>query len=95
MIADICSVNASRFFDILLDPWRKCDYDHCFDRTDWVRKKDKLLEERIWARTREYMDPDLLKSQIDTLEVPINGLTVDISKSPDEITQIIIDKLVD
>jgi len=53
----------------------------------------ELLKKRIASRSHEYMAGDLLQSQIDTLEVPANGLTVDISGSPEEIRNEIVDKL--
>ena len=35
-----------------------------------------LLEQRIAARSHEYMAKELLRSQLDTLEKPETGLTV-------------------
>jgi len=53
-----------------------------------------LLEERIAARSHQYMAKGLLQSQLDTLEEPDSGLTVDIAGTPDEICQTIIDQLI-
>jgi len=51
-----------------------------------------LLKSRITDRAHEYMSESLLQSQLDTLEEPKNGLTVDISDTPEQICQTIIDK---
>jgi len=53
-----------------------------------------LLEERIAARSHQFMAKDLLRSQLDTLEEPDSGLTVDIAGTPEEICQTIIDQLI-
>lgn len=47
----------------------------------------ELLSERITQRTDHYMPPGLLQSQLDTLEIPSGALTLDISKSPEELTK--------
>lgn len=52
-----------------------------------------LLEERIAGRSHQFMAKDLLQSQLDTLEEPDSGLTVDIAGTPEEICQTIIDQL--
>lgn len=52
-----------------------------------------LLEERIATRCHEYMSTDLLQSQLDTLEMPESGLTVDIANTPDNICRTIKDAL--
>lgn len=53
----------------------------------------ELVAERISARHHEYMPPDLLQSQYDTLE-PLEaderGVTIDIRKSPAELIDAII-----
>jgi len=53
-----------------------------------------LLQERIADRSHEYMAKGLLQSQLATLEVPETGLTVDISGTPEQISQAIIDRLI-
>ncbi len=53
-----------------------------------------LLYDRIAGRSHEFMTKDLLQSQLDTLEIPETGLTVDISGTPAQISQTIVDKLV-
>lgn len=53
-----------------------------------------LLEQRIAGRSHQFMAKDLLQSQLDTLEEPDSGLTVDIAGTPEEICQTIIDQLI-
>ena len=45
----------------------------------------ELLAQRLQERENHYMPPGLLQSQLDTLEVPPDALTLDISQSPAEI----------
>jgi len=52
-----------------------------------------LLQDRIASRSHDYMATNLLQSQLDTLEKPETGLTVDISGTPEQVCQAIIDKL--
>lgn len=53
-----------------------------------------LLHERIVSRSHEFMDKDLLQSQLDTLEEPETGLVVDISGSPNQITDTIAGEII-
>ena len=46
-----------------------------------------LLSERLINRKGHYMDPNLLQSQLDTLEAPDEGLVLDISRTPAEIAE--------
>jgi gluconokinase len=43
-----------------------------------------LIKERMKARRHPYMNPDLLDSQLDTLEVPSNAWSVNVGGSPEE-----------
>jgi len=52
-----------------------------------------LLEARIADRSHDYMAKDLLQSQLETLEEPETGLSVDISGTPEQVCQTIVDKL--
>ncbi len=47
------------------------------------------IESRLKNRTGHFMPATLLKSQFETLEEPINTLSVDLTHSPKEIIQII------
>lgn len=49
----------------------------------------QLICDRISKRKNHFMKPDLLKSQIETLEVPNYGLYIDISISLPEIVNTI------
>ncbi len=53
-----------------------------------------VLEERIRHRPGHYMNPDLLQSQIDTLEQPKDALRVKATGPPAEVAQNILDQLV-
>lgn len=50
----------------------------------------ELLTQRLQQRKGHYMPPDLLQSQLDTLEPPKNALRIDISAHPEEIINQII-----
>jgi carbohydrate kinase (thermoresistant glucokinase family) len=67
------------------------DQDQVF--SVFLKGSDALLQQRIATRSHEYMAKDLLQSQLDTLEKPETGLTVDIAGTPKEICQTIVDKL--
>lgn len=56
----------------------------------------QLLAERMGAREGHFMPTELLNSQFSTLERPLedeNVITVDISKTPEEITASIIEEI--
>lgn len=52
-----------------------------------------LLRTRIQTRRNHYMNPVLLQSQLDTLEPPAGGITVDIAPSPAAIVDQIVNQL--
>ncbi len=62
-------------------------------KTVYLKGSYELLRARIEGRQHPYMNKDLLRSQLDTLEEPKDGLTVDISAVPEVIIQFIIDRL--
>jgi gluconokinase len=51
------------------------------------------LEERLAARKNHYMNPALLQSQLDTLEITPDLMRVNAEGPPDKIVQGILDKL--
>lgn len=53
-----------------------------------------LLEQRLKARSHEYMSNSLLQSQLETLEEPQSGCVVDIDDSPEGICKKIIKELI-
>jgi len=62
-------------------------------RTVYLKGSYELLRKRVEARQHPYMDKNLLKSQLDTLEEPKGGLTVDISAAPEITTRTIMNYL--
>jgi gluconokinase len=52
-----------------------------------------VLEERITHRTGHFMNPDLLQSQLDTLELPKDALRINATGPPAEVAQSILDQL--
>ncbi|MEM1339174.1 MAG: gluconokinase [Bacteroidota bacterium] len=53
----------------------------------------KLLQERLQQRKNHYMPASLLQSQLATLEIPEDAITIDITDSPEQILQKIIHQL--
>jgi len=62
-------------------------------KTVYLKGSYALLRERIEGRQHPYMDKNLLRSQLESLEEPSDGLTVDISATPEAIVRIIMDRL--
>jgi carbohydrate kinase (thermoresistant glucokinase family) len=62
-------------------------------RTVYLKGSYGLLRERIEGRQHPYMNKNLLKSQLDTLEEPEDGLVVDISPAPEIIVKTILENL--
>ena len=62
-------------------------------RTVYLKGSYQLLRGRIEDRKHPYMDKSLLRSQLDTLEEPEEGLRVDISAPPETIVHTIIQNL--
>jgi len=62
-------------------------------RTVYLKGSYPLLRKRIEERQHPYMDKNLLKSQLDTLEEPKDGLCVAISTTPELIVSTIIKNL--
>jgi len=62
-------------------------------RTIYLKGSYQLLRKRIEERQHPYMDKNLLRSQLDALEEPEEGLRVDISAPPEMIVRTIIQNL--
>jgi len=62
-------------------------------KTVYLKGSYELLRKRIEGRQHPYMDKNLLRSQVETLEEPSDGLTVDISATPETIVRIVMDRL--
>lgn len=56
----------------------------------YLKGSRSILEERLARRTDHYMAQSLLDSQLATMEEPLDGYTVDISRSPQELVTSII-----
>jgi carbohydrate kinase (thermoresistant glucokinase family) len=61
----------------------------------WVFLKGsyELIKKRMEERKGHYMKASMLSSQFKTLEPPTHAITIDISKTPDEIVDEIIEKI--
>lgn len=64
-------------------------------RSIYLQGTPELLRKRVAQRRHLYMPPNLLASQLAVLEEPKNGLTVDISESPEQIVDRIVAALSD
>jgi len=67
--------------------------DHEAIRSVYLKGSYDLIRDRLSNRNHPYMDNHLLESQMETMEEPQKGLTVDISMSPGDIVKQIIDRL--
>lgn len=59
-------------------------------RTVYLRGSFELLQRRLNNRRGHFMPPELLRSQLDTLEEPDGGLSVDIDADPETIVTRIV-----
>lgn len=59
----------------------------------YLKGSYELIRDRLMRRNHPYMNNDLLKSQMGTLEEPEDGLNVDISIPPEDIVKQIIGNL--
>jgi len=59
----------------------------------FLHGSEELIRRRLEQRRGHFMDPDLLRSQIETLEVPERTLRVDVSPPPEAIVEEIRTKL--
>lgn len=60
----------------------------------YLKGTPELLQKRVSGRTHQYMSNNLLNSQLETLEPPEDGLSVDIIASPELIIEEIISQTV-
>lgn len=52
-----------------------------------------VIRERMQARKNHFMPDSLLQSQFDTLETPANAISVEISKTPEDMVRDILEQL--
>lgn len=71
----------------LKEAYRQRLIAQCQTQVQWVMLNGdcKLLKKRILGRGDHFFDRRLLKSQLDTLELPEYGLTIDVEKSISEV----------
>ncbi len=60
-------------------------------KTIYLKGSYTLIWARISKRQAHYMKPNMLKSQFDTLEEPVDALVIEINLSPEEIVEKVID----
>ena len=60
---------------------------------EYLKGDHGLLLERIEARKHPYMNASLLKSQLDILEPPMEGIFSDIAGRPESIVEQVVEKL--
>jgi gluconokinase len=59
----------------------------------WLDGSQDLLAKRLAARQHEYMNPDLLQSQLDTLEPPADALRIVNDRAPEEVVSQILEHI--
>jgi gluconokinase len=55
----------------------------------YLKGSKQVIAERLRNRAAHFMNPDLLQSQIDTLEEPRDAIVVDLSTAPEAIVNLI------
>ena len=80
----------------LKESYRATLVSKCGQAVRWVMLEapEELLAERLAARKGHYFDPALLRSQVDTLELPDYGWRMDVTAAPQEIVDSILKRLV-
>ena len=71
-----CSALKQSYRDILNIPGKNVVFVH-------LKGEKKLLQKRLLDRKGHYAGPNLLDSQLETLEEPQDALTLDISSTPE------------
>ncbi|WP_260705031.1 gluconokinase [Edaphobacter flagellatus] len=59
----------------------------------WLDGSPQLIAERLAARHHEFMNPNLLKSQLDTLEPPADALRIVNDRAPEEVVDRILNQI--
>lgn len=59
----------------------------------YLKGSPELLEKRVALRTHQYMNKDLLTSQLNTLEEPRDGLVISIAGTPEQVVDEIVDRI--
>jgi gluconokinase len=59
----------------------------------WLDTPKEIIAERLAARHHEFMNPNLLQSQFDTLEPPADALRIVNDRAPEQVVETILEKL--
>ena len=81
-----CSALKSAYRQILLQDKERM-------RLIYLKGDFKIIQERLKKRLDHYMSPELLQSQLDTLEEPSEAITIDVSQPPEAVVREIKTKL--
>lgn len=92
---EISSQNIIVACSALKKMYRDCLSDGITDNCKWVFLKGdfETIQQRMQKRAGHFMPEALLQSQFEILQIPLESIEVDISKSPEEIVDQIILKL--
>ena len=84
-----CSALKERYREIL--------GSRCGERIRWIvlHANETVLADRLESRTGHFFDRQLLRSQLDTLEIPDYGWLIDVQPSPQEIVNELLMRLRD
>ena len=81
-----CSALKERYRDMLIN---QPERSHVL----FLNGSYELIASRLQERQHEFMNPNLLRSQFDTLEEPKNAINLDISGTPEQIVESACQKL--
>jgi gluconokinase len=59
----------------------------------WLDTPREIIAARLAARHHEFMNPNLLQSQFDTLEPPADALRIVNDRAPEQVVETILEKL--
>jgi gluconokinase len=83
-----CSALKQKYRDALIDQIPPLSF-----RFVWLDVPREDLERRLHNRKGHYMNPNLLQSQLDTLEIPEDALRIAEEEDPRRVVQRILDQL--
>jgi gluconokinase len=83
-----CSALKRRYRETLADGFAKDEM-----RFLYLHAPDALIKERMKARHHPYMNPDLLESQLATIEVPSDAWSIAVDGTPEEAASEILARL--
>lgn len=79
----------------LKESYRAVLGSRCSEPIRWVflNAPEAVLADRLASRKEHYFDPNLLGSQLETLEIPKDGWQIDVESSPRDIVETILKRL--